>query len=236
MRKNVGLIALLLAISSTQSFGGMFDMVSGGAQKGNAEKVDVKALTAREIMIKARVNLATVTLAGSLVNVQKACGMAADAEKLEASIAAAKKNPEDLEKTKVLCSDVNNAGASINKLDLASSLNLADARKSLGKSLLLLGAGSLLDLQVVNDSKGLVSDITKGINGVKAAPMTYGFSAVKDLTSGLNSAKFVAETIPGQLGTIANLTKGLVKYAQTNKIPLPTEMEKNQMADDLQPK
>ncbi|MCM0080475.1 hypothetical protein L4X63_02625 [Geomonas sp. Red32] len=235
MRKVIGLMAMVLMLSSTQSFGGMFDMI-GGAKKDSGQKVDVKALTAREATIKLRVNAATVTLAGSVAQVQKACGMAAEAAKLEATIEEAKKNPQDMEKTKVLCSAVNNAGSAINKLNLASSINLADARTSLGKSLLLLGAGSLLDLQAVNDAKGLTSDISKGINDVKSSPTTYGFSAVKDLTSGLSTAKFVAETIPGQLGTITDLSKGLVKYAQANKIPLPTEKEKSQLADDLQPK
>ena len=51
MRKIVGSIALLLVLSSTQSFGGMLDMVGGGAKKDAGEKVDVKALTARESMI-----------------------------------------------------------------------------------------------------------------------------------------------------------------------------------------
>ena len=207
--------------------------VGGGDKKESGEKVDVNALGGRETTLKIRLSRATIALANGLIEVQKACGKTADAARLEAALEEAKKNPSDMEGTKKLCAEVDNAGEAMKKVDLEASMNKAEARTRLGKSLLHLGAGSLLDLQAVNDAKNLVTDITNGVKAVQASPMTYGLSAVKDLNSGLSTAKFVAETIPTQIGTIADLTKGLVKYAQTNKIEVPSQKEQEKQSKEM---
>lgn len=219
-----GLPAFGFGLSSLSSLGGG----DGGP------KVDVGALTAREAILKTRVYFATVALAGGLIEVEKACGRAAEAAKLEATLAEARKNPSDLEGTRKLCAEVNNASEEMKQVDLDATMNKDEARLRLGKSLLYLGAGSLLDLQAANDARALTGDISGSLKAVQASPVTYGLSAARNLTSGLSTAKFVAETVPGQVASITELTRGLVKYAQTNKIEIPSRSEQEKLAATME--
>ena len=231
MKRIICLVAVAaMSVTGAQVFGFGFPSVPSIGGGGSGEKVDVEALTAREGILKIRVNKATVALANGLIEVQRSCGMGAEAAKLEAIKAEAEKNPSDSEGTKNLCAAVNNAGDSLKQVDLEANMNKAEARKHLGKSLLFLGAGSLLDLQATNDAKKLVADISNGIKAVQASPVTYGFSSAKNLTSGLSTATFVVKTIPGQIITTVDLTKGLTKYAQTNKIEIPSKQEQESQA------
>lgn len=221
------IISLLVVVGmmavGAQAFGFGIPGFGGDDKKESGEKVDVKGLTARDAILRKRISKATIALANGLIEIQHACGMAAEAAKLEQVRDVALKNPDDMEGTKKLVSEVNNAGDALKKVDFNAKMNKAEGRKRVGKSLLHLGAGSLLDLQAVNDAKKLITDITNAVKVVQAAPMTYGMSAVKDLNAGLDTAKFVAEAIPTQVSTIADLTKGLVKYAKTNKIEQPSQ-------------
>ena len=204
------------------------------AGSGGGEKADVEALATRDGVLKLRVNKATVSLAKGVAEIQHAVGKAAEAEKLEATLVEAQKNPSDVEQTKKLVSEVNNANDSLKNIDLNASMNKEEARKRLGKSLLYLGAGSLLDAQATLDAKNLITDITNGIKAVKASPASYGLSTISDLYSGLNTAKFVAETVPAQISTIAELIRGLKKYAQTNKIEVPSKQEMEALSKDME--
>lgn len=234
MKKIISTFIVVMVLTGGQAFGGMFDSITGGDKKSNATTVDVKALTGREVVLRVRVSKATASLANGLIEIQKATGKAAEAAKLEASLTEAQKNPSDVEKTKQLCLEVNTAGDAIKKIDLNASLNKNEARARLGKSLLHLGAGSMLNMQAISDAKNLVTDITNGISAVKSSPMAYGFSAVKDLTSGLNTAKFVSETIPTQVGIVSEISKSLIKYAKANKIELPTDKEKENLSKEME--
>ena len=216
------LVVVVMMAVAAQAFGFGMPSFGGNDKKESGEKVDVKALTTRNATLRIRIHKATIAMANGLIEIQNACGMAAEAAKLEQVRDEALKNPDDVEGTKKLVSEVNNAGTALKKVDFNAKMNKEEGRKRVGKSLLYLGAGSLLDLQAVNDAKNLINDITKAVKVVQAAPMTYGMSAVKDLNAGLDTAKFVAEAIPTQVSTITDLTKGLVKYAQTNKIEVPS--------------
>lgn len=224
------LIVVGMMVVGVQAFGWGIPGLGGDDKKENGEKVDVKALTSRDAMLRKRINKATIALANGLIEVQNSCGMAAEATKLEQVRDEALKNPDDVEGTKKLVAEVNNAGAALKKVDLNAKMNKAEGRKRVGKSLLHLGAGSLLDLQAVNDAQNLINDITKAVKVVQAAPMTYGMSAVNDLNAGLDTAKFVVEAIPTQVSTIADMTKGLVKYANTKKIKVPSKKEQEEQA------
>ena len=234
MKRIICLVAVAaLSVAGSQAFGFGFPSLPSIGGGGSGEKVDVDALTAREGILKIRVNKATVALANGLIEVQRSCGLEAEAAKLEAIKAEAEKNPSDSQCTKNLCNAVNNASDSMKQIDLEASMNKDEARKHLGKSLLFLGVGSLLDLQATNDAKNLVADISNGIKAVQASPTTYGLSAAKNLTSGLSTATFVVQTIPGQISTTVDLTKGLTKYAQTNKIEIPSQADQKKQAETM---
>lgn len=207
--------------------------ISKGGDSG-AAKVDVKALTGKELLIKVKVHNATVTLANSLAEIKSACGDAASAEKLKSTIKDCQAKKDDIEKTKVLIAEVNKAAEEVNKIDLQAKVDLSKARKSLGKSLLYLGAGILLDLSAVNDAKALMNDVSSGLKAVQASPMTYGPSAARDLTSALNTTKFVSETVPPQASSAQQLTKKLVEYAKTNKIEIPSAKDQEALAKDME--
>ncbi len=239
MKRTIGVVIMTVLMAGTQAFGwGLPSVPSipgfGGGAAESGEKVDVAALSSRDAAIKMRLYKASVTLASGLIEVEKACGRAAEAAKLEATLEEAKKNPADTEGTKKLCTDINNASDAMKEVDLNSSMSKSEARLRLGKALLLLGAGSLLDVQAVNDARNLVSDIASGLRRVQASPMTYGLAAAKDLGSGLSTAKFVIETVPSQLSTIGSFTSGLVKYARTNKIDIPSQADLEKQSKDIE--
>src|SRR6185369_322994 len=192
---------------------------------GDSAKVDVQALTGREAALKTRVIKANIQLAKGLAEIEYAVGNATMAAKLEAAAASLASKPTDIENCKKEQATINDAEKQLAQVDMNAKMNKEEARKRLGKSLLNLCAASLLDVQAANDAKVLVTDITNGIKAAKASPMTYGVSAVTNLTSGLNTANFVVETIPPQISTTAKLSQGLAKYAQTNKIELPSQQE-----------
>lgn len=232
MKRIVGLLVVLSTmVAGVQAFAGFgFGNIVGG---NDTAKVDVKSLTTREKVLRLRVGKATTALAEGLVEVQRAVGSATDAAKLEAALAEVQKQPEDMEKISQLVTRVNEASTDLKKVNMSVSMNKDEARKHLGKSLLQIGAGSLLDAQAANDAKNLVTDISNGVKAVKSSPMSYGLSAAKDLNTSLSTAKFVVDTIPNQVSTIAEIANKLIKYAQTNKIELPSEEEKVKLASNM---
>jgi len=197
MKRIISLVAIvgMLAVG-VQAFGFGMPSLGGGDKKESGAKVDVDGLTGREVSLKLKVNAATISLAKGLAEIQRACGKAAEAEKLEGAIANAQANPKDIESTKKLVVDANNACEAINKYNLDATMNKDVARKSMGKSLLNLGAATLVDTSSVNDAKGLITDISAGLKSVQASPMTYGPSAVTNLTSALNTANLSLRRFP----------------------------------------
>lgn len=235
MKKLIGVCVIVAALAGTQAFGFGIPGFGGGDKKESGEKVDVQALTAREASLKKNVIQSAITLAKGLAEVEYAVGNEAMAAKLEAVAKEAEAKPNDLENVKEnVLPLTNNAGKELKAMDLNAKVNKQEGQKRIGKSILYLGSASMVNLKAANDGQGLVTDITKGLNSVKSSPMSYGPTAVKQLTSGLNTAKFVAETMPGQVSTIAELSKGLVKYANTNKIALPSEKDKEKMAKEME--
>lgn len=234
MRKIIGMAAIMAVLAGTQAFGFGIPGFGGDDKKDSAATVDVKSLTKRDETLKTRVNRATVSLASGVIEVQHATGRAAEAAKLQAVVEEAKKNPSDIEATKTLSAAVDNAVVEQKKIDLNAAMNKAEAKKRLGTSLLHLGAGTLTDMKAANDAKKLMTDITNSIKVVQASPMKYGMSAVSDLQSALGTTKFVAEAIPTQVSSISELTKGLVKYANTNKIPVPSAKEQEKQSAGME--
>jgi len=205
-----------------------------GLSKSAAPAVDVNALTARSAAVKRQVTNATIALGSGLVEVMNACGKKTEAAKLQATIDASKSNKDDIEKTKQLIAEVNTASNETSKIDLQSKMDQSAARSSLGKSILFLGAGAISDLSAVAAAKVLVTDLTTAISSVKSAPASYGPSALTNLAAALDAAKFIVENVPPQVVTTQELTKGLVKYAQTNKIPIPSQADMEKSAKDME--
>ena len=237
MKKSFVLVALLLAtIPAAAAFAGFGSGLLNNLKKGEKieAKVDVDGLTGREVALKKRVSGSTIALAKGLIEVQEGVGRAASAAKLKAVLEEAQAKQDDFEQTKNLVAEVNNASDEIKQIDMQSDMDKGKARLCIGKALLYLGAGTLLDIQATNDARLLVTDITNGIKAAKSSPMAYGLSAGKTLLSGLNTARFVAETVPAQLNTMADVTKGLNQYAQTNKIETPSKEEQEKLAANME--
>lgn len=200
----------------------------------SAPAVDVNALTARSTNMKNQVANATIALGSGLVEIMNACGQKTEAAKLQATIDASKSKKDDIEKTKQLISEVNAASKEVSQIDLQSKMDQSAARQSLGKSILYLGSGALCDLSAAAAAKTLVTDLTSAISSVKSSPTSYGPSALTNLAAALDASKFVVENVPSQAATTQELTKGLIKYAQTNKIEVPTQAEMEKQAKDME--
>lgn len=227
------LFALLsLGCSGMSGMPGGLDKSGGGTAGGS--KVDIDAIDKQSAKIVIKVVLANIAFAKSSADILEAVGKSESAEKLRATVANIKDNPNKKEGLKTLVDSVNNAQSELNKIDLTSSLELSKARLFLGKSILEFGAGVILDLSSANDAKKLLTDAKDAIQQVKAAPMQYGPSALKSLNEIFEVSKFIAESIPSQATNIQTFTTKLIDYAKTNKIELPSQSEIEKRSMDME--
>jgi|GEM_PF-670091 len=233
--KNTIKTAVLIAVMAvpTWAVGGLLDQLVPGLPKKDEAKIDVVALTGRGTLMIAKVSRATIALGEAVMETAYAVGNAAAAEKLKGAIENAKaKNDEST--TKVLVGEVNNAVGELDKIDLQAKMDAAKARASMGKALLNLGVGMLLDASAVSDAKGLTTDSINALTAVKASPMQYGPSAVVNVQSAMAAAMFTTENIPPQLASVATFTTKLKEYAQTNKIEVPSKEQIEQTAKTME--
>jgi hypothetical protein len=255
----VAVLALACCLAS-QSFAIGLPKVKvpgGGGEKAAAMSVD-ETLASQVTLVK-RFQVATLYVGQSLVDIQSAIGNKAEAEKLQASLlevnapkqepAKDGKTPEaqpakdektknaspsqvvDLEKVKVRCDVVNTAGDTIAKTNLNEKMNRGEATKFLGKSLLNLGAALLVDTKLVDDAKTLLDQTNGAIKTVTADPMQAG--RLKELKSSAEALQFVLTALPKQISTIQGVSKGLIDYAKTNNIPVPSKEETDKQAADM---
>jgi len=204
---------------------GMLDSITKKGSDSGGAAVDVNALSVRGTGIIGKVRAATINLGESLIYIYTACGNKQSAEKLQASIDALKAKKDDSDQLKKSVGDVNNAASEINQIDLQSKMDAAKARSNLGKSILKLGAATIIDLSAANDSKQLVTDSQSALKAVQANPMKYGASAVSNIKGVLDTSSFVANNIPTQVKSIQGVTVKLVDYAKINKISTPSKQE-----------
>ncbi|HRT82857.1 MAG TPA: hypothetical protein P5127_06820, partial [Oscillospiraceae bacterium] len=161
-----------------------------------------------------------------LVLVQQAVGKKAEAEKLQQSIANAKEKKGDKNAIKALVGEVNNATASLNKVELASQLSKEDAQKYLGNSVLKLGVGVVLDGIAAKNATDLLKD-------AQAALKQVSWAAAGRVKEVIDVAQFVTQEIPPQANNIQGYMNKLVDYAKTNGIPTPSQESFKKQADAL---
>ena len=231
----LALFAGMLLISA-RAFAFGLPNVASALTGGGGGTADVNGLISNAANLKTKMTNASICLAEALVLAEKAVGNAALAEKLEAAIADVKASKDDLEKTKVLNAVCNTATDELASIDLEAKMDKTQARENLGKSLLQLGAGTLLDLQAANAAKGMVGSIQGAISGVKSNPLAYGPSTITGLTSALSTATYAVEALPSQATKMASLSKRFADYATTNSIPQPSQKDGEKMAENLTPR
>ena len=78
-------------------------------------------------------------------------------------------------------------------------------------------------MSAATSAKTLVTDLKSAMSSVKASPTSYGPSALTSLAAALDAAQFTTENVPSQVNSAQDLTKGLVKCAQINKIEVPSQ-------------
>jgi len=225
------LISLIILFSlPVIAYGGPFDLVKnkidflknkidGGK---DVQKVDMNVLTARSGALMLKVALANIAFGEAVVEIQKAVGNAAEAEKLKEVIEAVKAEKKDPEKIKTCAATINNAVESLNKTDLKSQVNLADARICIGKSLLKFGSGILVDTTAIDEARKLLGESTDALKAVQASPVQYGPSALANVQGVIAASKFVVETIPTQVKSCQEFNGKLIEYAKTNQLPIPS--------------
>ncbi|HOT98993.1 MAG TPA: hypothetical protein PKZ83_17870 [bacterium] len=216
----VGLAILLIIsmISSVSAFGPF------GGKNDDGKKPDVDGLTKRSATLLNNVQSATISFAEGIVLVQMACGQKSEAEKLQQSIANAKEKKGDKNATKALVGDVNNAAASLNKVELAAQMNKEKAKDSLGNSILKIGVGVILDGIAAKNATTLLQE-------AQAALKQVSWGAAGKVKEIIDVAQFVTQEIPPQANNLQQYSGKLVDYATTNGIPTPSTEAIKKQAD-----
>ena len=216
----VGLaILLIIFVVSTVAAQGLF-----GGKKDDKAKVDVEGLSKRSASLLNNVQSATISFAEGIVLVQIAVGQKAEAEKLQQSIANAKAKKGDKNATKALVGEVNNATASLNKVELASQMSKEKAQESLGSSILKIGIGVILDGFAAKNASDLLQES-------QAALKQVSWGAAGKVKEVIDVAQFVVQEIPPQANNLQQYSGKLIDYGKTNGISMPSQESIKKQAD-----
>ncbi len=216
----VGLaILLIIFVVSTVAAQGLF-----GGKKDDKAKVDVDGLSKRSASLLNNVQSATISFAEGIVLVQIAVGQKAEAEKLQQSIANAKAKKGDKNATKALVGEVNNATASLNKVELASQMSKEKAQESLGSSILKIGIGVILDGFAAKNASDLLQES-------QAALKQVSWGAAGKVKEVIDVAQFVVQEIPPQANNLQQYSGKLIDYGKTNGISMPSQESIKKQAD-----
>ena len=216
----VGLaILLIIFVVSTVAAQGLF-----GGKKDDKAKVDVDGLSKRSASLLNNVQSATISFAEGIVLVQIAVGQKAEAEKLQQSITNAKAKKGDKNATKALVGEVNNATASLNKVELASQMSKEKAQESLGSSILKIGIGVILDGFAAKNASDLLQES-------QAALKQVSWGAAGKVKEVIDVAQFVVQEIPPQANNLQQYSGKLIDYGKTNGISMPSQESIKKQAD-----
>ncbi len=216
----VGLaILLIIFVVSTVAAQGFF-----GGKKDDKAKVDVDGLSKRSASLLNNVQSATISFAEGIVLVQIAVGQKAEAEKLQQSIVNAKAKKGDKNATKALVGEVNNATASLNKVELASQMSKEKAQESLGSSILKIGIGVILDGFAAKNASDLLQES-------QAALKQVSWGAAGKVKEVIDVAQFVVQEIPPQANNLQQYSGKLIDYGKTNGISMPSQESMKKQAD-----
>ncbi|MFZ4440367.1 MAG: hypothetical protein ACOYOS_18240 [Syntrophales bacterium] len=214
MMKRIGTVSLaillVIFVASSATAQGLF-----GTKKDDAPKADVDGLSKRSASLLNKVQSATISFAEGVVLVQIAVGQKEEAAKLQQAIANAKEKKGDQNATSALVGEVNNATASLNKIDLAAQMNKEKALESLGSSILKIGIGVILDGLAAADASALLQES-------QAALKQVSFMAAGKVKDVINVAQFVVKEIPPQASSLQQYSGKLIDYAKVNAIPTPS--------------
>ena len=230
----VSILVLIMIGVHGYVFAGPLDKFKKDDSSKESKKIDIEGLTAREVVVKTKVLNAEIAFAGALIEIQTGAGNKESAEKLKTARENARAKKEGTEDLKVLVAEVNKAVDELDKIDLQAKMDASYARKNLGKSILYLGAGTLLDISASNDAKNLLAEATDALKAVQASPMTYGLSSVTKVKSVVDTTKFIAENIPSQANSIQKITGKLIDYAKANKIEVPSQAELEKKSKEME--
>ena len=218
--KKVSVVLLMLALiwtSQAHAFG-----LGGLGSSGGGGSVDTGKLNERGAALILKIGVATILMGDAQVEMLNAVGSEQSAQKLKAALDDLKAHKGDPEKTKVAINATNDASKELKEMDLNAKMDKSKANKAVAFAFLNFGGAALLDGWAVKDGEALLKSISDA-----------GPSAAMSLRSAIEAAKFVAETLPGQISDMAALSKSLIDYATTNKIALPSQKDIDKKADDL---
>jgi hypothetical protein len=207
---SVGLLMLASATFTGQALA--WGLPSVPAAGGSGAAVDTGAINASALRLGAKVWGANWLMGLAQVQMLKAVGDETSAQQLSAVMDESKSKKDDLEQTKKLVAATNNATAALNKVDINAKMDKSKASVAVPFALLKFGGATLLDVAAVKDAEVISKDVSKA-----------GMSAAMDLRPAIEVGKFVAETLPGQLSSMATLTQSLMAYAKANKFTLPSK-------------
>ena len=203
----------------------------GGGDKSQdgGEPVSLEDIKSEDKTIRILVaNAASSFLKGSS-NVFAAVDDKVSAEKYLRAAEDLSKNPEDPQKIKDSMMLVDEADGLLNDIPEKQTELSEKSKKLLGKGIMYVGAGGLLDVKAGDKSADFLDKLKKAMDSVKANPTKYGLGAPSTLKKSFDLMTFLSSNLPKQGATIGKTFANLTKYANANGVSV-TESDAEKIA------
>jgi len=204
--------------------GFVWAQLGGLLGKKDTPKVDAEGLSARSVAVMTLVKKASIYYAEAVAAMHEAVGNKKTAEQLKQNIADLNSKP-GLDSTKVLVSNTDNAAKEVNSTESMSKLAAEDAQKFVGKSILNVGTGVLLDGLAVQNAGPLLNEAQ---GALKQAPITSA-GKIKDVVA---VGQFVTQDVPPRVTAMKSFSEKLIEYGKTKGISIsPEEIQQKYNAE-----
>ena len=155
------------------------------------------------------------------------------AEKYSRAAEDLSKNPEDPQKIKDSMMLVDEADGLLNDIPEKQTELSDESKQLLGKGIMYVGAGGLLDVKAGDKSTGFLDKLKSAMDTVKANPTKYGLGAVGTLKKSFDLMTFLSSNLPKQGATIGKTFTNLTKYATANEVSV-TDADAEKIAAEME--
>jgi hypothetical protein len=205
----------------------------GDKKQDEGEPVSLEDIKSEDKAIRILVANATSSFLKGSSNVFAAVDDKMSAEKYLRAAEDLSKNPEDPQKIKDSMLLVDEANGLLNDIPEKQTELSEQSKQLLGKGIMYVGAGGLLDVKAGDKSAGFLDKLKSAIDSVKANPTKYGLGAAGTLKQSFDLMKFLSSNLPKQGATIGNTFANLSKYATANGVSV-TESDAEKIAEKME--
>ena len=205
-------LAMIVALVPKTSNAWKPKLPLGGKDKkeGGEAPISLDEIKSEDKAIRVLVANATSSFLKGSSQVFAAVDDKASAEKYRKAAKDLSKHPEDPQKIKDSMVLVDEANDLLNEIPKKQAEFSEKSKKLLGKGIIYVGAGGLLDVRAGDKSTDFLGKLKNAMAGVKANPTKYGLGATNTLKKSFDLMTFLSSNLPKQ-GTI--IGKGLAPQA-----------------------